>query len=185
MNCESVISAAIDRSSCSNPMYGGYKPLGYIANKSDIASYTMTAGVVTAITMAEGKKLYRIYTPTKTPFDGTTTEFAEGDVTNKVNKTVAFAVLDDGSDVVTKVIDPILNGEFVVITEGKWQNDDKESFEIVGLQNGAKCTGLTKSRNDADGVWKVTLQEQNAPSAAIFVLSTDRATTASMLEALC
>ena len=185
--CEKIISQAIDQD-CANPIFTGLEQVGYIINRGDIASMTRSDSIVSAITMVSAKKAYRIYQETKTPFNGSNTEFAEGAVTNKVNKNVSFVILNDGSKVVENQVEGLLNGEFVVVLARKWVNANEDNkFEIIGSETGAKCTALSKDPNsaDTDGGWAVTLTETNAPSAEVFFFDTDAATSLAALEALC
>ena len=159
-----------------------------IINRADIASMTRVDNVIGAITLLTGKKAFRIYQETKTPFNGSTVEFAEGAVTNKVNKNAAFVVLNDGPLVTKNIIDPMLNGEFVVILGRKWNNSTGDAkWRVVGAETGAKCTAtsLDVDNADVDGGWSVTLTESNAPTSAVYFYDTDAATTIASLEALC
>lgn len=185
--CEKIITLEVEQD-CANPIFTGLEKVGYIINKDEIASMTRTDSVVSAITMVTAKKAYRIYQETKTPFNGSNTEFAEGAVTNKVNKNVSFVILNDGKNIVEKAVEGLLNGEFVVVIARKWVNAPEDNkFEIIGSETGAKCTALSKDPNsaDTDGGWAVTLTETNAPSPEVFFFDTDVATSLAALEALC
>lgn len=185
--CEHLVAQEISQS-CANPIFTGHEQVGYIINRADIASMTRVDNVISAITMATGKKAFRIYQETKTPFNGSTVEFAEGAVTNKVNKNAAFVVLNDGPLVTKNIIDPMLNGEFVVILGRKWNNSTGDAkWRVVGAETGAKCTAtsLDVDNADVDGGWSVTLTESNAPTSAVYFYDTDAATTIASLEALC
>lgn len=185
--CEHLVAQEISHS-CANPIFTGHEQVGYIINRADIANMIRSDNVISAITLATGKKAYRIYQETKTPFNGSTVEFAEGAVTNKVNKNAAFVVLNDGPTVTKNVIDPMLNGEFVVILGRKWNNATGDAkWRVIGAETGAKCTAtsLDVDSADVDGGWSVTLTESNAPTAAVYFYDTDETTTAAALEALC
>lgn len=185
--CEHLVTAAVEQS-CANPIFTGHEQVGYLINRADVASITRADSVVSAITLASGKKAYRIYQETKQPFNGSNAEFAEGTVTNKVNKNVSFVILNDGSSIVEKITDQLLNGEFVVVLGRKWNNTTGEAkYRVIGAETGAKCTALTHDPDnaDTDGGWSVTLTESNAPSTEVFFFDTDVATTQAALEALC
>lgn len=186
--CEFLIQSDVD-SNCSNPIFAGHEQVGYIMNKNEIDTVTRVGNVVSAITMKTGKKAYRVYQPTKTPFSGSTTTLNEGAVTNKVDKNVAFVVLNDGPDVCENIIDPALNGEFVAIIPRKWNggtNGDAK-YAVIGLDKGAKVTSvdLDPDSEDTDGGWSLTLTETATPNSGVFFYITDLDTTAAALEALC
>lgn len=185
--CEKSIAADIQQD-CTNPIYTGHEPVGYIINRKDIDTITRTGNVISAITLKTGKHAHHIYQDNKNPFNGSTTAFAEGTVTNKVNKTAAFVVLNDGPDVCEDIIDPALNGEFVVILGRKWSADDGEGkFRVIGSETGARCTACEGNPDsaDTDGGWSITLTETNAPSSGVFFFSTSITATITALEALC
>jgi hypothetical protein len=53
--CDILIDANI-QASCENPMFGGYEQLGWIINKSDVATTTIEEGVVSAISLKVAQK---------------------------------------------------------------------------------------------------------------------------------
>lgn len=185
--CEHLISDNVSYQ-CDNPIFTGLEPVGYLCNKSDIASFTKANSIVSAITMKTGKKMYKIYAPGKTPFNGTTTTFVEGKTLNKFDKTVAFVVLENGPSVVESVIEPLANGSFVAVIENSWASTNGNSkFEIFGLDKGLKASEVSNDKygEDADGGWNVTMVESGTPNPATFVFDTDIDTTRALLEGLC
>lgn len=185
--CEYLVSADIDNN-CANPIYAGHEQIGYLINRNDIEGITRTGNVVSAITLKTGKVAYHVYQPTKQPFNGSTTTLNEGTVTNKVDKNVAFVVLNDGPDVCAKIIDPLLNGEFVLIIARKWEGgtSGNSKWRIVGLDKGAKCTAMEidPDSEDTDGGWACTLTETATPNSGVFFFHTSLEQTAEDLEAL-
>ena len=178
------------QNSCTNPIYTGYEPIGYLINKSEIASYTYSNNAISAITLTTGAKAYRIYQEGATPFNGTKTEMAAGTLRNRFNKTVSFILPEDGATVNNKVVEKLANGEFVVILASKWEeavSSGDNKFEVIGINKGCKATELSQDKNadDIDGAWQVTMQEANVPIAKVFFFTTDVATSRAALEALC
>lgn len=187
--CSHIIADDIS-ASCTNPIFNGLEGVGYIWNKSDIASVTRSGSndnIITAMTMATGMKGYTISIDGKTPFTGTTTELVEGNVANKFNKTVVIQVMDNGPDVVNKVINELANGEFVVLVENKRNNATGDAkFELFGIDKGLHATAITNDKygEEVDGGWLVTLVEEGTPKAATFFFDTDEATTRTDIAAL-
>ncbi len=159
--------------------------MGYIINKSDIASVSETDGIVESITLATGKKAYKIQQLGNQPFNGTAIEMQDSEILKSFNKIVAFVVLDNSPSVSQDIIEPLANGEFVVIIENKYNvAASKNAFEIVGLEVGAKATAISQNKYENMAGWSIELTEQETPVANKFVWSTDYTTTKSMLEAL-
>lgn len=179
-------------SSCDNPIVQGLKNKGYIMNYDDIDFDSLQRDsdnnlIVSSLTLASGKKAYSAYVPGKTPFTGTKSELATGTYANKFNKTASIVVLDSGPDVAKNIINNLANGKFVFIMENKYQGADKKNtFEIYGLEQGLTASELTNEKysEDTDGGWAVTLVEENAPSAGIFLFSESIKATRALLESL-
>lgn len=188
--CPKLVSDNI-AANCDNPIYEGMEEIGYLINFQDLASVAYDANnshIVTGITLATGMKAYKVYDVSKVPMDGTQSAFAEGDVTNKIDNTVQFRLLDDGPAVAKNVIDGLLNGKFIFIGANVWENANGDNkFQIFGLQKGLKMTGLTRANTTADnnGGHLVTLTETGAPSYGYYIFDTDVTTTRAALEALC
>lgn len=189
--CEFLIAAdvALD---CDNPIFAGLEQTGYIINKSDIASFTKAGGIVSALTLADGAKAYHIYQAGKQPFNGTTTDMQEGDIMNTMNKTVAFMVLENSPSVSENIIKPLLNGEFVVVVENKYKDDDKQNaFEVFGLDKGCRANAVSQNKYENMAAWSVTMVESETPNPSTFfwvesssASTTDYAATKAALEAL-
>lgn len=173
---------------CSNPMFNGVEEIGYIMNKSEIASFTQTGNVISALTLASGKHAYKIYNPGKTPFTGTNKSMVEGAVSNKFTKTVNFVVPAIGPDVCANIIDVLANGEFVIVLASKYNNaSGNAKYEVFGWNKGMKASAQDNDlySEETDGGWAVTMVEENVPNSGIYFFTTDEATTKAALEALC
>lgn len=178
--------------SCDNPIVQGLKNKGYLINYDDIDFDSIqrdetNSFIVKTLTLLSGKKAYSAYVPGKTPFTGTKSEMATGTYSNKFNKTASIVVLNSGPDVAKNVISNLANGKYVFIMENKYQGDEqKNTFEIYGLEQGLTASEISNDKysEDTDGGWAVTLVEENAPSAGIFMFNTDIKTTRKALESL-
>lgn len=178
--------------SCDNPIVNGLKNKGYLINYDDIDFDSIqrdetNSFIVKTLTLLSGKKAYSAYVPGKTPFTGTKSEMATGTYSNKFNKTASIVVLNSGPDVAKNVISNLANGKYVFIMENKYQGDEqKNTFEIYGLEQGLTASEISNDKysEDTDGGWAVTLVEENAPSAGIFMFNTDIKTTRKALESL-
>lgn len=182
--CEHLIKSDVV-ANCSNPIFAGLEPLGYIMNRADIDSFTEADGVVSTITLKTGKKAYHIQQMGSQPFNGTNTEMQSGDFMNTFNKVASFIILDNGSKVSTDIIDPMSNGEFVIVLENKYKNATGEAFEVVGLDRGARATAITRNMYENNAGWQCELTESEVSNSAKFFFNTDAATTRAALEALC
>ena len=176
---------------CDKPIFTGLEPVAYIINKEDISSITYDANnkhIVKAITLTSPAKAYKIYNPFKSPMNGTQTSLNAGDVSNKFDNAVGFIVPDDGPGVAKDIIDPLANGEFVVIVANKWENTATDNkFQIYGMHRGLRATALDNGKyaEETDGGHAVTLTETGAPSYGYYFFDTDVATSRAALEALC
>lgn len=176
---------------CTNPIFTGLEEIGYIINKRDIASWTVDTNndhIMKAVALLTGKKAYKIYNPTKTPFTGAKTTMVEGAVRNKFDKVVPFILPNDGPGVAKDIVDQLANGEFVVILANKWENTTPNNkFEIYGKDKGMRATAIENDKysEDTDGGWSIELTESATPISAYYLYDTDVATTRTALENLC
>lgn len=176
---------------CDKPIFNGLENVAYIINKEDIDSIVHDAAndhIVKGITLKASAKAYKIYNPFKSPMNGTQSTLNAGDVSNKFDNAVGFIVPDDGPAIAKNIIDPLANGEFVVIVANKWENTNSDNkFQIYGLHRGLRATALENGKysEETDGGHAVTLTETAAPSYGYYFFDTDVATSRSALEALC
>lgn len=184
MICEHLIAADI-AANCASPIRAGVEAVGYIINKADIKSVTEEDGIVSVIDLFSGKRAYQIQQLGQQPFNGTNNEFVEGDYMNTFNKTVAFAILNNSPSVSKDIIEPLANGEFVVIIENKYKVDSlKNAFEIIGLEAGARMSSATQNKYDNQSAWTVELLESEVPTANKFVWNETYVKTKEMLDNL-
>lgn len=186
--CDNFLAGDVQGVNCSNPIYGKYKKTAYIINKDDIDSVTYdgTNGfMITAITMKSGKSAYQAIVPNSNPYP-TTTTLVKGAASNKFNKTVGLSLNDNTPDFIDSIVNPITSGgRYVVILTHERESEGQ--FEIFGLEKGLEVAdgGTREEYNeDTDGGWDITLEEMGAPSPALFIWNTDKATTETALVAL-
>lgn len=182
--CTYIVSKDI-QGNCSNPIFGGLEQIGYLINRGDIASFTKTSGIVSAIALKTGAKAVTVQQMGQQAFNGTSAELQQGDVMNTFNKVGSFIILDNSPDVTEKIVNPLANGEFVLILENKYKDStSKNAFEIIGLDRGCRATAITQNKYENMGGWQVELTETETPNASTFFWDTDYATSKAALEAL-
>lgn len=184
--CEQLIQSNI-QSDCNNPMFGGYKPIGWIINKEDILSFTTSESGgdfpsegVTAITLKEGAQAYKIQSIGSQP-TATTQTFVKGTYYNTWTNVVNIALLDHGGHVVQDIITPMASGaKFVVALEHERMASKGEnkmpSIEIFGLDKGLSLQdGASREEYGADlkGGWMLPLEETDAPRPSHFCYERD------------
>ena len=163
---------------------GGLREIGYIANKGDITGYTETGNTVSALTFDTDKVMYKIYTPTKTPFTGSNTALEESDVVNRFTNTVSFVILEN-DDTTAGIVDKLANGKFVAVIHNEYEGQNGASaYSVYGLERGLRATEITRDPYDdaSAGGWTVTMQETGAAKSEHFFYVTDLETTTSTLE---
>lgn len=163
---------------------GGLREIGYLANKADISSYTETGNTISALTFAEDAGMYKIYTPTNQPFNGTNTALETGTVINRFTNTVAFVVLEH-DDPTALSMEALANGKYVAIIANEYEGVAGASkWNVYGIERGLKATEITRDpySDDSVGGWAVTMQETGAAKAAHFFYVTNLETTESTLE---
>lgn len=104
---------------------------------------------------------------------------------NTFNKTIAGIVLDNSPSVAENIINPMANGEFVVIIENKHKDGTaKSTFEIFGLDKGLHASSITENKYENLSGWSFELTEEETPNAATFLWITDEEGTRAFLEDL-
>lgn len=174
--CENLLKGAISPN-CNNPITRGIEANGYIINREhlDMENTSIENGIMKTLKLVSGKVAYPIHVPSNTPFSGTTTTLESGTHRNSFTHNVGFVILDNGPEVVANVIEPLANGEFVIIYENKFKGVDKESaFQIVGFDQGLKASTLENDKwsEDTEGGWNVVMTETKSPRAAVFCAKT-------------
>lgn len=190
-SCDYKLAADL-MANCENPSTKGLRNYGWIINMDDIdlescARDESNPNILTALVLKKDKKAHRMYVPGKTPYTGTNKSLVDGTYRKTFTKGVNLVILDNGPDVVNDIINPLANGQFVVILENKYGGKDgKNTFEVYGFEQGLTATALAddKYSEDTDGGWSATLEEAGAPSAGIYLFNTTVAATRTSLASL-
>lgn len=190
-SCDYKLAADM-MANCENPSTKGLRNYGWIINYDDIDLESCVRdennpNILTTLVLQSGKKAHRMYVPGKTPYTGTNKALTNGTYRKTFTKGVNLVILDNGPDVVKDIINPLANGQFVVILENKFAGKDgKNTFEVYGFEQGLTATALSddKYSEDTDGGWSATLEETGAPSAGIYLFNQTVAATRTALASL-
>lgn len=190
-SCDYQLAADL-AASCTVKPVKGIKSHGFIMNYNDVDFEATTRdatnpNIVKSLILKTGKKAYKMYVPGKSPYTGTKKSLSAGTYRNRFNKDVSIVILDNGPEVARNIIDQLANGTFVIVLENKFPgSDNKNTFEIYGLEAGLTATALDddKYSDDTEGGWFATLQEENAPTSGIYLYSESIAATRTALDSL-
>lgn len=176
--CEQLLKSNI-QSDCNNPMFGGYKPIGWIINKDDVESFDeidedVNGKLIDGIRLKQGAQAYKIQSIGSQP-TATTQTFVKGTYYNTWTNVVNIALLDNSAGVTTNIVMPMASGaKFVVILEHERMQDGAPLFEIFGLDKGLSLQdGASREEYGADlkGGWMLALEETDAPVPARYCVS--------------
>ena len=178
--CEKLIAGCVGYD-CINPIFEGMEAKAWIFNKSEIEDFSdddstpANPNLKTAIVMKEKNGVaytgYTIEQLGKTPFTGTNTTLAEGNVVNTFTETFNF-VVPDNSPTTAMLLDNVANGKFVVVAKNSYEGTDKKGqFQIYGAKKGLVCTAMERQAysDDNNGGWAVTLTAEKTPTSALFL----------------
>ena len=151
---------------CAKPRIKGYEQIGLIILKSDIdlALSTVDATnprIITSLKLKSAKKAAVIYNSKNTPlpFNGTQTVYnREADA---YDKTVQFYYEGIGATVSKNAIEPLKDGDYVVILERKSKYGEG-SFQVFGWQKGLSAgnDGGAQVQDEETGYWLITMTTQ-------------------------
>ena len=163
--CTSLLTANV-ATACYAPRIKGYEQIGIIVNWADIdfenlAFSVSNDRVIKDFLLKAGKKVAVIYNSKKNPlpFNGTQTAYNRD--ANQYDKTVQFYYEGIGGDAAKNVVEPLKDGDYVVILERKDKNG-AGSFPIFGLQKGLSCgnDGGAQVQDEDSGHWLITMTTQ-------------------------
>ena len=185
-NCNFGIAADILKD-CAAPPTAGAEMFAYAFNRRDIDSVTYDQSnprLVTAITLADGAKAYKIENFKKEIDAGFDLVTSDTNI-DKFNQYVKFEAWGIDSDTV-KALDEL--SDLVIIVERKNKGADGDgAFQIYGLQTGLYKSSDTMRANTASGKRIIELtnqaEEESTVSYHVF-FDTDYATTKAAVEAL-
>lgn len=176
--CEKLLTKCIS-ADCNNTPFTGVDAIGYIFNKSEIASFTFdqdNSDIITAITMKEDDGValtgFKVQQLGNTPYSGSQTEMVTGNTGNKFNNTVQF-ILPDNCPSAAKILDNLAGGKFVFVMRNEYEGSDGQgTFQVFGAKKGLKASAIVRDiySEDTDGMYQCTLTEENAPDSALFLV---------------
>lgn len=183
--CQKLITACIG-ADCDNPIFQGADSKAWIINKSQIDHlvYSQTnPNIITEIVMKQydddgtdvDYPIYTIEQISKTPFTGTTSAMAEGNVQNTMTETFAFTV-PDNCPTAAMLLDNMMNGRFMVIFKNEFTGSDNQGqYQVIGSKKALICNAMERDlySDDTDSAWSVTLVSEKAPNSAMFIVHTD------------
>lgn len=186
--CEKLITGAIT-ADCQNPIFGGVGSEAVIINYTDVEkiTYDTTNGnIIKLIKLKDDAKGYIVQQLGNEPFSGSNNEMVTSTYSNKWNKTVNFAVLDNGPDVASNVIDNLCNGRFIIILVNDYRHANGDNkYEVFGAAKGLKAASITRELyGDNDSAWVCSFTEESSPKSAIFLFDTDEETTDELFNGL-
>lgn len=179
--CEDL--AFIDNIGVECNLAKGYESTGYIIEKSKLKSYTTDADnktLLTALTVEEGSK-FKYIGQLKNAFSDTTVSLNQGTYRNSFTNTVSFKVFDNSAEI-TKVINGLANGEYVMVLEQKFKDhtievggedvDHHSTYRVFGLEQGLSASAIDQDNySDDQGCgWSVSLEEVGSSSAAYYLV---------------
>lgn len=189
--CESLISAAI-QFDCEEISVKGMEADGVIINRDDIDFAACVidnnnGNIIKTLALKSGKTGYAVAQLGNTPFTGLVSNLNVGTYRNTWTHEIPIAVLANDPTVARDIIDPLSNGNFVLVLRNKNKGEDGSGeFQIFGYHQGCRASAGTNEKysEDTEGGWLITLQEQNAPKAGMFLWNTDAQTTRSQYDSL-
>lgn len=194
--CDSLIKQNIAKN-CLEPMIQGVERTAYIINRKDVdfGNVAFVEGYtnqISALPLLKGKKAYTIEQYGATPYSGSSIAIAPSSQGGQATNTVSFVVPSNSPAMHENVIDPLFDGEFIVILENKAkglrdeQNPGGSAFQIFGYWQGLTLSESTKEfyNDDTLGGFPVTLVENKAPKSAMFLNAGTYEATKAMVESL-
>lgn len=195
VTCDALISMSIEKN-CNDPFVQGVERKAYIYNRADIdmAALEFMAGnpnVITNLPLKDGKVGYVLAQYGNTPFTGSSTVLSPGTQGGRVTNNISLVIPGNSPAIAEGVIDPMLDGDFVVVLENKHKslkdadNPGISAYQVFGLLQGLTLAESTREfySDEALGGWPITLTETNVPKSAIFLYAESLAATTDLLEA--
>ena len=188
-SCISEIAGNI-QINCDKPLEGGYTGRAVLIPMEAVPQLTRDANnprIVTAISLATGKKAVLVDNEGVTPFDGSSTTGNNDTGLVKFVKVIAVRMPERGADFALKVLEPLVKGGrgFIGVFE-KVDNVGDGSFEIIGADSPMKVTDpttVTRQETANGGAWLANLQSSEYYAETV-LFDTDYATSLAKFEAL-
>ena len=194
--CDSLIKQNIAKN-CLEPMIQGVERIAYIINRKDVdfGNVEFVEGYtnqISALPLLKGKKAYTIEQYGATPYSGSSIAIAPSSQGGQATNTISFVVPGNSPALHENVIDPLFDGEFIVILENKAkglrdaENPGGSAFQVFGYWQGLTLAESTKElyNDETLGGFPVTLTEQKAPKSAMFLNAGTYESTKAMVQSL-
>lgn len=191
--CERLVKQCIG-ADCNSMVFEGAEPNAWLFNKAEIESLTPVTdepNLISAIVMGEDDQQvayvgYRVAQLGKTPYSGSNTTMAEGNIMNTFTETVQFLV-PDNSPAASVLLDNMAGGKFLMVMENQFAGtDSKGKFQVYGAKKALSCTAMERQlySDDTNGGWLVTLTAEKQPVSAMFIYTTSEAATRTYLDGI-
>lgn len=187
-NCHLITTALLP--DCDYPAFNGVEAIFYVANKSEIASYTrnVTTKAVEAITMASTKKFFE-YEGKKSTGHNAKADLVKGKVSGMFTHEVS-GVLHPKTATGKLQYDKLINSEVVVIVKYKDKgNAGAHKCEVFGIDQGLELAVLSRDQANADnlGAYAFTFKTPDGyhePKLPATLFVTSEAATDAVIAAL-
>jgi len=176
---------------CDKPRIKGYEQIGLLILKSDIDMTATTVSssnprIIDNLALKSTKTAAVVYNSKKNPlpFNGTQTVYNRD--ADQYDKTVQFYYEGIGGAAALAVVEPLKDGDYVLILERKHKvSAGTGSFQVFGWQKGLSAgnEGGAQVQDEETGYWLMTMTTQE-PYAEIEWLDTNYATTKAAFDAL-
>lgn len=195
--CDNLIKQNIAKN-CDEPIVQGAERTAYIINKADIdysnvTFVTNSSNQISALPLKSGKKAYTVKQNGKQPFNGTKTTLESATQGGVATNEIALVIPDNSPSISENVIDPMLDGEFVVIIENKHKNlradgaaAGASAFQIFGFWQGLTLKEGSRELYNDDTLsgWAITLEETKVAQSALFLNAGSLTATQTLVQTL-
>lgn len=175
---------------CTNPLEGGYTGRAILIPLESVPTLTKSSTnprIISAISIASGKKVVSVDNEGSSPFDGSQTAGNNDAGYTKFTKSVNVRIPMRGAAAAKDVIEPLIKSGrgFIGIFE-KVDRVGDGSFEVVGALKPLKCldpSTAVRQEGANGGAWTVTLTTDETYAEVVF-FDTDYDTTLEDFETL-
>ena len=129
-----------------------------IINKSDIASFTVESGGVSALALAAGARAYKIDTVKRSLVVSESIKINEGAPNAMSHRATIVYTGNKHTGPTSRFIDAVTNGRFVIITNPIVYARGSYAPSVFGLYYGLSATSMERSSHDNGGWATVTLE---------------------------
>lgn len=165
--CEKLLAGNII-SQCS--MKKGMQSAGKIFNWEEVDTSEIPDDLV--VNEINGQS-YDVVVPGTTPFDGLAQNLEVGTYENTFSTDVPIIILNNNPEV-SKLISSMLYGRFILVVENNdgGAANSNGKHQIYGWENGLTVTAVSREPYGDNPGWAVTLHEEGAGEAGIFLSDT-------------